>query len=144
MLDRRGNHVIARLDQAEQSQVVAFGAAAGKDNLGSATVQQLGNLLACPLHRRPRLLSLLMDGRGVPKLLEEVGTHRLKHFGQKRAGGVVVEIHPAHQYDSILSDYLLDSRRRSSPDSELIFPLGALPATACRSGVPSSCPRIYS
>ena len=98
MLNRGGDDVIARLHQAEQGQVVAFGAAAGEDYLGSATVQQLGNMFARALDRRPCLLSLLMNGRGVPELLEEVGTHRLKHFGQKRAGGVVVEIHPAHPY----------------------------------------------
>jgi hypothetical protein len=37
-----------------------------------------------------------MNGRRVAELLEEVGTHGLKHFGKKRSGGVVVEVDPMH------------------------------------------------
>ncbi len=96
VFDSRGNHVIARLRQSKQRQVVAFGAAAGEDHFGGATVQQLGNLLAGMLDRRPRLLALPVDGRGIPKLLEVVRTHRLEHLGQKRAAGVVVEIDLTH------------------------------------------------
>ena len=96
MLNRRGDEVIARLHQAKQRQVVALGAAAGEDDLRRTAVQQLGNLLARVLHRRARLLSLLMNGRRVAELLEEVGTHGLKHFGKKRSGGVVVEVDPMH------------------------------------------------
>src|ERR1039458_7137616 len=92
MLDGRGDDVIARLHQAKQRQVVALGAAAGEDDLRRTAVQQLRNLLARMLHRRARLLSLLMNGRCVSELLEEVGTHGLKDFGKKRSGGVVVEV----------------------------------------------------
>src|ERR1017187_4603399 len=96
MLDGRGDDVIARLHQAKQRQVDALGAAAGEDDLRRTAVQQLRNLLARMLHRRARLLSLLMNGRCIAELLEEVGTHGLKHFGKKRSGGVVVEVDPMH------------------------------------------------
>ena len=88
--------MIARLHQAKQRQVVALGAAAGEDDLRRTAVQQLGNLLARVLHGGARLLSLLMNGRRVAELLEEVGAHGLKHFGKKRSGGVVVEVDPMH------------------------------------------------
>ncbi len=96
VLDRRGDDVIARLHHPQQRQVVAFGAAAGEDDLRRTAVQQIGNLLAGALDRCPRLLPLLVNRRGVAKLLEEVRTHRLKHLGQKRSGSVVVEVNPSH------------------------------------------------
>src|ERR1039457_987331 len=85
MLHGRGDDVIARLHQAKQRQIVALGAAAGEDDLRRTAVQQLGNLLARVLHGGARLLSLLMNGRRVAKLLEEVGTHGLKHFGDRKS-----------------------------------------------------------
>ena len=96
MLYRRGDDVIVRLHQAKQRQVVAFGAAAGENDLRGTAVQQLGNLLTRVLDRGARLLSLLVDGRRVAEPLEEVRTHRLKHLGQKRRRGVVVEIDAVH------------------------------------------------
>ncbi len=92
----RGDDVVARLHQAEQSQVVAFGAAAGEDDLRRTAVQQLGDLLTRLLDGRARLLSLLMNGGRVAKLLEEVGAHRLKHLGRERRSGVVIEIDAMH------------------------------------------------
>src|ERR1035441_1528406 len=80
MLHGRGDDVIARLHQAKQRQVVALGAPAGENNLRRTAVQQLGNLLARVLHGGASLLSLLMNGRRVAELLEEVGAHGLKHF----------------------------------------------------------------
>ena len=89
--------MVARLHQAKQRQVVALGAAAGEDDLRRTAVQQLGNLLARLLDRGARLLSLLMNGRGIAKLLEEVRPHRLKHLRQKRRGRVIVEIDTVHE-----------------------------------------------
>src|ERR1039458_5182483 len=103
MLYGRGNDVIARLHQAKQRQVVALGAAAGEDDLRRAAVQQLRNLLARVLHRRARLLSLLMNGRRVAELLKEVGTHGLKHFRKKRSSGVVIEVDPLHSRFSLFA-----------------------------------------
>src|SRR5664280_2411486 len=96
MLHGRGDDVIARLHQAKQRQVVALSASAGEDDLRRTAVQQFRNLLARMLYRGARLLSLLMNGRCIAELLEEVGTHGLKHFGKKRRGGVVVEVDPLH------------------------------------------------
>ena len=89
--------MVARLHQAKQGQIVTLGPAAGKHDLRRTTVQQLGNLLARVLDSPARLLALLMNRRGIAKLLEEVGAHRLKYLGQKRRGRVVVEIHSAHK-----------------------------------------------
>ncbi len=83
-------------DEAENCQIVAFGAAAGEDDFRGTASQQSGYRLARPLHRRPRLLSMMMDGRRVPEALPEVGLHGLKDLGQHRGGGVIVEIDAAH------------------------------------------------
>ncbi len=82
--------------EAENCQIVAFGAAAGEDDLRGPASQQSGYRLARPLHCRPRLLSVMMDGRRVPETLPEVGLHGLKDLGQDRGGGVIVEVNAAH------------------------------------------------
>ena len=74
--------MVAAVDHTKNSQVVGLGPAAGKDNLGSAAVQQLGHALARTLNRRPRLLPVVMDGRGVPKALTQIGTHGLQRLWQ--------------------------------------------------------------
>ena len=96
MLYAGRDDVIARLHHAKQRQVVALGASAGEDDFRRTAVQQFRNLLACVFHRRPRLLSLLVNRRSVAEPLEEVGTHGLKHFGKKRRGRVIVEVDPMH------------------------------------------------
>ena len=96
MLDGRSDDVIARLGQSEDRQVVGFGAAAGEDDLRRAASQQRRHRLARALHRRPRLLSVMMDGGGVPEVLAEVRLHGLKDLGQHGRGGVIVEIDAAH------------------------------------------------
>ena len=84
------------LHDAEQGQVVTLRAATGKDHLGRTTVQQLCNLLASLFNRGACLLSLLMNGRGIPELLEEVWTHGVEHLRKKWGGCVIVQIHPSH------------------------------------------------
>ena len=58
--------------------------------------EQRGYRLARALDRRPRLLSMMMDGRGIAKMLAEIGLHGRKDLGQHRRGGVIVEIDAAH------------------------------------------------
>ena len=90
------DHVIMRSDETENSQIIRFRTTAREYHLRSAAAQQLGNRFACPLYRRTRMLSVMMDGRGIAELLEVIGTHGFKHFGQNRRGRVAVEIHPFH------------------------------------------------
>ena len=81
----------------EDREVVGLGAAAGEDDLGGAAAEQLGHRLARALDRRPRLLSMMVDGRRVAEVLAEVGPHGLQHLGQHGRGRVVVEIDSAHR-----------------------------------------------
>ena len=90
--------MLSRPGETENCQIVGFGAAAGEDDLGSAASQQSGDRLSCAFHRRPRLLSMMMDGRRVAEVLPEVALHGLKDRGQHRGGGVIVEIDAAHGY----------------------------------------------
>src|ERR1700694_3648053 len=84
------------LVDAEDCQVIGFSATAGKDDLRGAASHQGRNGLARSLHCRSRLLSMMMDGRRVPKVLPEVRPHGLKDRGQHGCGGVIVEIDAAH------------------------------------------------
>ena len=62
MFDGRADDMLSGLGEAKNRQVVAFGAAAGEDDLRGAASQQRGYRFARTLHRRPRLLSMMMDG----------------------------------------------------------------------------------
>ena len=97
MLDGRADDMLSGVDKAENCQVVAFGAAAGKHDFRGAASQQSRHRLARALHRRPRLLSVMMDGRRVAKMLPEVSLHGLKDLGQDGGGGVIVEINAMHK-----------------------------------------------
>jgi len=112
MLDARRDHMVARRNQPGNRQVVAFGPAAGEDDLRGAALQELRHRFPRILHRGPRLLPMMMNGRGIAKPLGEVRSHGLKHFGQYRSCGVIVEINAAHKEAiSILSDARLDAAR---------------------------------
>src|ERR1700726_1501424 len=94
--------MIRGLRHAKDRQVVGFRAAAGKDDLRGAASQERGHRFARALDGRPRLLSMMMDGRSVPKVLPKVGLHGLKDHGQHGCGGVIVEVNAAHSYFTIL------------------------------------------
>src|ERR1700730_4329139 len=102
MLDGRSNDMLsgfvrAAIGEAENCQVVALGAAAGEDDLRGAASPQACHRLACALHRRPCLLSMVMDRRGVAEMLPEVALHGLKDLGQHSRGCVIVEVDAAHK-----------------------------------------------
>ena len=82
MLDGTGDDVIVRAYQSENRQVIAFGPARGENDFRCPAAEQRCNTLSCLLHRRARLLPLLMDRGGVSEPLQEVRTHGLKHLGQ--------------------------------------------------------------
>src|SRR5579859_3540314 len=91
--------------QPGDGEIVAFGAAAGEDDLGSAATKQFCHRLACVLDRRPRLLSVVVDGGGVAKVLRKIRAHGLKHVGQNRSSGIIVEVNAAHtEPESILRE----------------------------------------
>src|SRR5882724_4619109 len=97
MLNSRSDDMLPRFRKAENCQVIALGAATGKDNLRRPASQQGRYRLARTLHRRPRLLSVVMDGRCVAKALPETGLHSRKDFGQDRRCSVIVEINATHR-----------------------------------------------
>src|ERR1700690_3044768 len=96
MFNGRGDDVVARCRQSKYRQIVGFGPSTGEDHFRRPASQKIGYRLARALDRRPRLLSMVMDGRRVSKTLAKVRLHRLKNFRQYRRAGIVVEINPAH------------------------------------------------
>src|ERR1700716_1017281 len=100
MLDGRSNDmglVRVVMGEAENCQVVAFSAAAGENDLRGAAPHQGRHRLACALHRRPCLLSMVMDRRRVAEMLSEVALHGLKDLGQHRRRSVIVEVDASHK-----------------------------------------------
>ena len=84
------------LQDAEEGEVVALGAAGGEDDLGGAAVEQRGDLLAGVLDGGAGVLALLVDGAGVAEVLDPEGTHGVEDLGEQRRGGVGVHVDPAH------------------------------------------------
>src|SRR5881394_2435679 len=103
VLNRRGDYVVAALDNSEDCEIVTFRPAAGEYHFRRPATQHGRNALPCPLHRRPGVLAVMMYGRGIPKLLDKVGMHRLQHLWQQRRGSVIVHIHAAHSLILALS-----------------------------------------
>jgi len=92
VLDGGGDEVLAGGYGAEEREVVALGAAGGKDDLRRVGVQQAGDGVAGAVDGGARALALLMDGAGIAKLFEKVGAHGVKHFRQQRRGGVRIHV----------------------------------------------------
>src|SRR2546426_3376076 len=86
-------------DNSDNCGVVRLGAAACEDNLARSGVEEPGHSLASVFHRRPRLLAVPVDGRGVAPVRDEIGLHRFQDFGGERRGGVIIEINSAHGPD---------------------------------------------
>ncbi len=91
-----GDEVIARLDDARDRQIVGLRAPAGKDDFASAATQKAGHLLPRALHGSPRPLAVKMNRRCIAKVLTKKRPHGRQHLGQKRGGGIVIEIDAAH------------------------------------------------
>ena len=98
MFDGRRNNVVAGAGESEDSQVVAFGATAGKHDLGRTTSYKRRQRLAGSLNGCTRVLSMMVDGGRVAEALTEVGTHRVENLGEDRRGGVIVEVDSAHRF----------------------------------------------
>ena len=105
MLDARGDHVIAGRHESCNREIVALGPSAGENDFGGAASEQLRHRLARIFDRSPRLLPMMMNGRGIAESLPKPGAHSLKHLGQDRGSGVVIEIDAVHTEPiSILRD----------------------------------------
>ena len=76
--------------------------------------QARGNCGAGLFHGSTRMLTVMVNGRGVAELLQIKRPHRLEHFRQHWRGGIVVQINAAHK--SILRLY----SARSHLDGALI------------------------
>src|ERR1019366_625510 len=96
MFNGRGDDMVAGPHQTKDRKIVGLRTAAGKHNLGGAAAQQGSNGFAGTLDRGPRLLSMMVDGGRVAKVLAKVRPHRLQYLGEHRSSRVVVEIDPSH------------------------------------------------
>lgn len=69
------------IEDAEDGEVVALGAAGGEDDLGGAAVERFGDGLAGVVDGGTSVLALLMDGAGVAEVLDPEGPHCLEYSG---------------------------------------------------------------
>ncbi len=77
-------------------QIIGFRPSAREDDLRRTATQQGRDRLARPFHRRPRLLPVVVNGRGIAKMLAEIRPHGFQHLGQHGGGRVIVEIDALH------------------------------------------------
>ena len=85
-------------DGAEESEVVALGAAGGEDDLGGAAVEQAGDGVAGVIDGGAGVLAVLMDGAGVAKVLDPEWAHGLEDLWQQRRGRVRVHVDAVHDF----------------------------------------------
>lgn len=81
---------------SEESEIIAFGATGGEDDLGGAAMEDAGDGVAGVVDGRASVLALLVDGAGVAVVLQKERTHGLEDFGEKRRGGIRVHVDTAH------------------------------------------------
>jgi len=100
VLDGGGDEVVAGVEDAEEGEVVAFGAAGGEDDLGGAATEEASDGLAGVVDGGACVLALLVDGAGVAEVLEEEGTHGVEDLGEQGGGGVRVHVDALHGFKS--------------------------------------------
>ena len=81
-----------RLEDAEEGEVVAFGASGGEDDLGGAAVEEVGYGFAGAVDGGAGLLALLVDGTGIAEVLDPVGVHGFDDLGEEGSRGVGVHV----------------------------------------------------
>ena len=92
VLDGGGDEVLARLDSAEEGEVVGFCASGGEDDLLGLRVEEAGYGGAGVVDGGAGSLAGLVDGGGVAEVLKVPGAHGLEDLGEERGGGVGVEV----------------------------------------------------
>src|SRR5215469_15584583 len=85
-------------DDAEDSVIVGFRAAAGEENLLGPSANERGNLLARSLDGSAGVLAKRVDGGGVAEFDREIGKHGVEDFGLDRGGCVVIEVDAVHRF----------------------------------------------
>src|SRR5271169_3876286 len=90
--------MVAIIDEAKNRQVIAFGSAAGEHDFSGPASHQRSHRFPRMLHRRPRLLPVMMDGRRIAEALGKVRSHSLQDLREHRGSSVIVEINPPHTY----------------------------------------------
>src|SRR6266567_2059014 len=97
----RGNDYVAAvrlrgLADAQNGQVVCFGASGGEDNFIGPGADKRGYLSSCPVYSRARLLAHLVHAGRVAKLFGEVRQHCLNDSRVNRCRGAMIEINFTH------------------------------------------------
>src|SRR5258706_8948840 len=83
---------------AEDRHVIRFRSAAGKYNFLGLGAQDGRNRTPRAVQFAAGLLSKLMNARCIAEYLGHQRSHRQKHFGRYRRGGVVVEVKSGHGF----------------------------------------------
>src|SRR5687768_13210147 len=97
MLERTGDDSAgSRTSEAKEGQVVRLGGAAGEEDFVGGGVEEMGNTFARVFEGLARLPAGAVAAGGVAGPLQEIRLHRLPDRGQKRRGGVVVEVDQFH------------------------------------------------
>jgi uncharacterized protein (TIGR02271 family) len=97
MFDGTGGDVAGRVaGEAEDGEVVRLGAAAGEDHLIGAGAEEGGDALAGVLQRLAGAAAGAVGTGRVAVQVDEVRLHRVPDGGQRRRGGVVVEVDEVH------------------------------------------------
>src|SRR4051794_17645823 len=96
MFDCGTDDVITVLYQPGYREVVSLSAAAGKYDLSRTATQQRSDRFASTFDRGPRLLTVMMNGGGVPEVVAKVRPHHFQNVRQYRGRGVVVEVNAPH------------------------------------------------
>src|SRR5438874_1067186 len=81
---------------AENSQVCAFGSAAGEDDFTRFAAHYFCRAVAGVVQNGARLPPHVVNAGRIAKDRTEVRHHRLAHFGIERRSGIVIEINCAH------------------------------------------------
>ena len=85
-----------RGDGAEESEVIALGAAGGEDDFGGSAFDQSSDLIAGVVNGGAGELAGLMDGAGVGVMLGPERTHGVEDLREEGCGRVGVHVYPAH------------------------------------------------
>ena len=83
-------------NDAENSVIIGFSAAAGEDDFLGTSAEERGDLFASSFDGGACALAWSVDGSGVAEIGGEIGQHRVEDGGFDRGGGVVIEVDARH------------------------------------------------
>ncbi len=101
MLDHRGDDVLVlagfRADQAENSEIVGFGATCGEDDVAWLRSEKRGNLGTGVFHGAAAALAVGMNRAGVAEFSGEKRQHRREDRRIYGGGRIVVKVDVRHK-----------------------------------------------